>query len=156
MRTSADSSPRYSRFIASLQRTDRRISVHLGRIEPRPAQNDAARELRQYLHGLEVRIDSEVFRQLIDIAKKYENDVAWVEKAVDVQIAVDMVTMATRNEYDAAYLLSADGDFTAAVEFVRGLTKKVYVACPGYGAQLARVATKFVHLNPEWFRDCYR
>ena len=48
------------------------------------------------------------------------------------------------------------GDFTGAVEFIRGLTKKVYVACPGYGAQLARVATKFVHLNPEWFRDCYR
>jgi len=75
----------------------------LGRIEPRPAQNDAARELRQYLHWLDVRIDSEVFRQLVDIAKKYESVVAWVEKAVDVQIAVDMVTMATRNEYEAAY-----------------------------------------------------
>jgi len=54
------------------------------------------------------------------------------------------------------YLLSADGDFTGAVEFVRGLTKKVYVACPGCVAQLARVATRFIHLKPDWFRDCYR
>jgi uncharacterized LabA/DUF88 family protein len=71
-----------------------------------------------------------------------------------VQIAVDMVAMATRDHYDAAYLLSADGDFTGAVEFVRGFGKKVYVACASYGAQLAKAANSFISLDATWFKDC--
>jgi uncharacterized LabA/DUF88 family protein len=106
-------------FVGKLQSTDSRISIHFGRIEPRPAETDAAGELQRYLHAMTVRIDSGVFRDLVAIASKYKN-IAWVEKAVDVQIAIDMVVMAARDEYDAAYLLSADGDFTGAVEFVRG------------------------------------
>ena len=37
-------------------------------------------------------------------------------------LATDMVAMACRKEYDAAYLLSADGDYTHAVEFVTTAT----------------------------------
>jgi hypothetical protein len=110
-------------FVGKLQSTDSRISIHFGRIEPRPAENDAAGELQRYLHAMTVRIDSGVFRDLVAIASKYKN-IAWVEKAVDVQIAIDMVVMAARDEYDAAYLLSADGDFTGVVEFVRGLGRR--------------------------------
>jgi hypothetical protein len=40
-------------------------------------------------------------------------------KALDVQLAVDMVVMGTRDENDAAYLLSADGDYTGAVDYMR-------------------------------------
>lgn len=36
-------------FLATLERTDPRISVHLGRIEPRRFENKAAKELRHYL-----------------------------------------------------------------------------------------------------------
>ena len=53
-----------------------------------------------------------------------------VEKAVDVMLAVDLVAMAIRNEYEAAYVLSADGDYTPAVEIARSLGKKVYAAAP--------------------------
>jgi hypothetical protein len=43
-------------------------------------------------------------------------------------LAVDMVRMAERNEYDTAYLLSADGDFTPAVKAVAEKGKKVFAA----------------------------
>jgi uncharacterized LabA/DUF88 family protein len=75
---------------------------------------------------------------------------------VDVMIAVDMVTMAVRGEFDAAYLLSADGDFTPLVEAVRSLDKKVHGASPGPAAQLAAVVNAFIPLSREWFIDCYR
>jgi uncharacterized LabA/DUF88 family protein len=80
----------------------------------------------------------------------------FVEKAVDVFLAVDLVTMAVRDIYDAAYLLSADGDYTPAVEFVRGLGKKVYAASPLHGAQIARAVNSFIPLNAVWFGDCYK
>jgi uncharacterized LabA/DUF88 family protein len=144
------------KFIDTLEKTDSRITVHLGRLEPRIAESDAAKELLHYVHGLTMKIDSRVFKDLVTLAKKHEKTLVWVEKAVDVQLAVDMVVMANRNDYDAAYLLSADGDFTGAVEHVRGLGKKVYAACPGHGAQLAKAVNSFIHLPRAWFQDCYR
>jgi uncharacterized LabA/DUF88 family protein len=79
-----------------------------------------------------------------------------VEKAVDVMLAVDMVVMAERDQYDAAYLLSADGDFTPAVAAVRAHGKKVYGVSPAHGAQLAAAVDTFINLKREWFNDCYQ
>lgn len=42
------------RFVAYLEQTDHRITVYFGRIEPRPAENRAAKELQHYFHGLSV------------------------------------------------------------------------------------------------------
>ena len=135
-------------FLAHLQGTDKRMSAHLGRLETRSADNTAAKELRQYLAGLSKRLDPTVFAELMAIAKKHATATVMVEKAVDVMLALDLVTMAIHDHYEAAYLLSADGDFTPAVETVRSLGKKVYVASPLSGAQLAKVA-KHVHLPVE-------
>jgi|ERR1041385_2107163 uncharacterized LabA/DUF88 family protein len=143
-------------FLASLQAFDPRISVHLGRIEPRSTSNEAATELREYLATLPNRIDAEVFAHLNDIAARHSNATVFVEKAVDVFLAVDFVTMAISDAYDAAYLLSADGDYTPAVDAARRLGKKVYAASPLSGAQLARVVNSFIHLDKSWFSDCYR
>ena len=60
------------------------------------------------------------------LAEEHQNTTVMVEKAVDVMLAVDLVVMAERNEFDVAYLLSADGDYTPAVEHVRTLGKQVY------------------------------
>ena len=38
------------RFLAGLRNSDPRISIHLGRLEPRTVENEGARELQQYLH----------------------------------------------------------------------------------------------------------
>ena len=78
-----------------------------------------------------------------------------VEKAVDVMLSVDMVIQAERDQYDAAYLLSADGDFTPAVQAVKQLGKKVYVVSATHGAQLAASADTFIRLDRNWFADCY-
>jgi hypothetical protein len=82
---------------------DKRITVHLGRLEPRTVSNPAAKELRQYLGGLKQKIDPQVFSDLSDIARRHTDATVPVEKAVDVMLAVDLVTMAIGAEYDAAY-----------------------------------------------------
>ena len=69
-----------------------------------------------------------MFAGLTDIAKRHYDAIVFVEKAVDVMVAIDLVTMAIANAYDAAYLLSADGDYTPAVEAARALGKKIYAA----------------------------
>ena len=96
-------------FLAGLCNTDPRITVHMDRLEPRTVKNEAARELRQYLHSLSIQIDRQVFHDLMTIAGRYESTEIMVEKAVDVMLAVDLITMAERDEFDAAYILSADG-----------------------------------------------
>ena len=144
------------RFLDRLQATDGRITAHLGRMERRPARDRAARELARYLGALRTRIDRTVFHDLQKIASDHRRSDVYVEKAVDVMLAVDMVMMAHRDELDAAYLLSADGDFTPAVEALTGLGKKVYVASPAMGARLAGVATAYIRLEASWFEDCYR
>ncbi|HEV7428900.1 MAG TPA: NYN domain-containing protein [Thermoanaerobaculia bacterium] len=106
-------------FLASLTSSDMRISVHLGRIEPRTVANEAAKELREYLGNLKTKIDPDVFADLSEIARRHADATVFVEKAVDVFLAVDFVTMAISDSYDAAYLLTADGDYTPAVEAVR-------------------------------------
>ena len=143
------------RFLAQLEATDSRISTHLGRLESHVEQNDAATELRSYLGALRTRIDAGVFHQLMEIAKKYEHATVMVEKAVDVMLAGDMVTMATQDRYDAAYLLSADGDYTPAVDAVREVGRRIYAVSPLPGAQLARAVNSFIRIPRDWFTDCY-
>ena len=101
-------------------------------------------------------IDGSIFSHLSEIADRHAHATVFIEKAVDVFLAVDLVTLAIDDTYDAAYLLSADGDFTPAVEAVRKLDKKVYAASPLTGAQLAKAVNAFIPLQPAWFADCYR
>ena len=144
------------RLESFLKNTDPRIAIHFGRVERRMVKNEAASEILTYLHTLKMKIDERTFQDLVAFAKKHEKAFVWQEKAVDVQLAVDMVVMATRDEYDVAYLLSADGDFTGAVSYVRSLGKKVYAASPLRGAQIAKVVNSFIPLtDPRWFDDCY-
>lgn len=83
---------------------------------------------------LEPRFDERGYRHL-------------VEKAVDVKIAVDIVLGAVRDEYDHGYLLSADGDFSPAIEAAQEQGKRIYVATPGSSYQLALVADVFIQLQ---------
>ncbi len=142
------------RFVQSLLDTDKKITVYFGRLEPRSFKDPAALELRQYLANHRI-MDPNLYRDLMTIAKNHQNATTFVEKAVDVMLAVDMVIMAEHDEFDAAYLLSADGDFTPAVSAIREKGKKVYAVSPAQGAQLASVASKFIRLHREWFADCY-
>ncbi|MHB8835633.1 MAG: NYN domain-containing protein [Candidatus Methylomirabilia bacterium] len=144
------------RFLAALTAEDPKISIFLGRLEKRSELNPAAQELKHYLGQLTTRIDPGVYHHLIDLAQRHATTEIVIEKAVDVKLAVDVVAMAQRDEYDVAYILSADGDFTPAAETVREFGKKIFAATPGAGAQLAKAVNTFIPLKRVWFDDCYR
>ncbi len=57
---------------------------------------------------------------------KYENGKIF-QKGVDVQIAVDLVTHAFRNNFDIAVLCSGDIDLLESLKIVKSLGKKVIV-----------------------------
>ena len=141
-------------FIERLDGQDPKISIHYGRIEVRQRENEAASELRAYLGDLKVKLPPQVFRDLQQLAKKHSKSRQYVEKAVDVMLAVDMVAMAINDEYDTAYLLSRDGDFTHAVTTIQGLGKKVFAASTDSAFQLSQVCT-FIRLKTDWFDDCH-
>ena len=113
--------------------------------------NPLARGLREVNAAVGQDLPPAVASQLAVLA---EQDVSfYVEKQVDVRIAVDMVSMAYRDEYDVAYLLSADGDFAPAVREAQGCGKRIFVASPLKGHQLAAAADVFIDLPRVWFRE---
>ncbi len=52
----------------------------------------------------------------------------YVEKGIDVHIAIDMVHLASQNNYDVAILVSGDTDFLPAVKLAKKFGKHVTVA----------------------------
>jgi uncharacterized LabA/DUF88 family protein len=78
-----------------------------------------------------------------------------VEKEVDVMLAVDMVRMADRDEYDVAYLLSADGDYAPAVVAATSAGRKVFAVSLERGGRLASVASRYIRLDRHWLDDCF-
>ena len=54
-----------------------------------------------------------------------KSDGKFHEKGVDVQIAVDMVKGAIKNEYDICYLISSDTDLLPAIKIAKEQKKKI-------------------------------
>ena len=52
----------------------------------------------------------------------------YVEKGIDVKISVDMITLALKDVYDTAILVSGDGDFVPVINQLKELRKSVQVA----------------------------
>ncbi|NIA07636.1 MAG: NYN domain-containing protein [Actinobacteria bacterium] len=82
----------------------------------------------------------------------------FVEKGVDIAIAVDMLCMAFGDGYDTAILVSSDGDFAKAVEAVRDTGKHVEVAAFPRAYHIRQVADKIIDLTeaslkPLFFAD---
>ena len=82
----------------------------------------------------------------------------FVEKGVDVSLAVDMVSMAYKGIYDTAILVSCDGDYVTAVNAVRDTGRHIEVACFRRAYSLMKVADKVIPLNAEslkglWLQD---
>lgn len=142
-------------FLARLQNRDPRITVHLGRIEERPRENALAGELLEYLNTAAQKLPPEAVEHLRVLAEKHRLVSLLKEKAADIMLAVELYESAVQNRFDAAYLLSADGDFTPAVKAVRALGKKVYTASPLFSNALKDASNAFIPLNKDWFLDCY-
>jgi uncharacterized LabA/DUF88 family protein len=143
------------RFLASIQNDDSRIQVRLGRIEDQPKRNRLAVELREFL-GRNPGLPESVQQELEEMASRNALVSLLKEKAADVLLAVDMCHMAVQDQYDAAYILSADGDFTPAVELVRETGKKIYAVSATDCAALRNSADAYISVDRAWFDDCYR
>jgi len=80
-----------------------------------------------------------------------------VEKGVDVALAVDMVTLAFKDRYDVAILVSSDADFKAAIETVKFETGKVVELWQVEGAKaydLITAASVFKPITAELIDRC--
>jgi len=80
----------------------------------------------------------------------------WVEKGVDVRLAVDMLSLAFRDAYDTAILISGDGDFAAVVQAVKDLGKHVENAYfrRGRSDALLDACDHFIEVTPELIGAC--
>ncbi len=131
------------------------VKVILGRVEKkrvRPENNQIQKELDELLSSYGHLIKHSA---VLDKLKKltFRDTYSYTEKRVDVNIAVDMVSTAMKDEFDVAYLVSADGDFIPAVETVRETGKKVFAATPASGYELKKAVNNFIYLRPEWFSN---
>ena len=131
------------------------VNYFLGRVERRQIKG-SAKKLKRWLGALPNRPDVSIFPEIVEELRRVANvdSVQWVEKAVDVMIATDMVSMAYEEKYDVAYLLSADGDFTHAIKKVRDIGRKVFVASPVPGNEISKAADTFIPLDSGFFDDC--
>jgi uncharacterized LabA/DUF88 family protein len=144
------------RFLDQLGKTDPRITIHLGRLEPRSEPNPLASILRDYVKTTSHALPEDGRSHLRKLARQHATVMTLKEKAVDIMLAVDLIRLGSENRYDAAYILSADGDFTPAVEAVRATGRTVYAASPDMGYALRNVVKTFIRLERPWFLDCYR
>ena len=86
-----------------------------------PEKNPALRKLRAILAEDGSRIPADIRGQLDELGNISVPE--YVEKKVDVAIAVDLVRMAYEDQYDVAYLLSADADYVTAVKEAQRLAR---------------------------------
>lgn len=107
------------------------------------------------LSARDIRLHPDAYKELHRLRQE-GSGVVLVEKAVDVMIATDMLSMAYRGDYDVAYLLSADGDFTPVVDEVRKTGRKVFAASPLPCVILANHADAFIRLKRDFFTDLWR
>jgi uncharacterized LabA/DUF88 family protein len=72
-----------------------------------------------------------------------------IEKGVDVALATDMLSLAFRNAYDVAVLVSGDNDFLQAVDEVKRAGKRVEIACfsSSIGHELRMKADDFIPID---------
>ena len=90
--------------------------------------------------------------------RKQDGNVYFVEKATDVNLALDIVLDAQANEYDEAFLISNDGDFSGAVKAARERFSKeiTYVAIGNnrmISYHLKNVATKTIRINNSFIEE---
>ena len=143
-------------FLAHLEQLNK-IKVFLGRVEMRPAKS-AGKKLQRWLNALPHREGVDLSPYLVDELNRIAHSAGspiWIEKMVDVMIATDMVSMAFEDQYDVAYLLSADGDFTPAVQKVRDTGRQVFAASASPGYKIAQAVDTFIPMKREFFHGCW-
>jgi uncharacterized LabA/DUF88 family protein len=91
--------------------------------------------------------------------RKREGEIYYVEKATDVNLALDLVLDAQSNLYDRAFLISNDGDFSGAVKasIERFGKEIIYVSIGNKHStsyHLKKVSSKTFKVNDRFIADC--
>jgi uncharacterized LabA/DUF88 family protein len=73
----------------------------------------------------------------------HDNIHTWVQKGIDVKLAIDMLIKAFKSEYETAILIAGDCDFEEVIKEVRGLNKKVELVT--FDRFDAKVIDSFAH-----------
>lgn len=76
-----------------------------------------------------------VVSKQLKIRKDKSGKSIFVEKGVDVALVTDMLSMAFRNAYDVAVLVSGDDDYIGAVEEIKRMGKRVEIASFEYNLE---------------------
>ena len=81
----------------------------------------------------------------------------YVQKSVDIQLAIDMLSKAFKDQYDVAILVSGDADFVRVVEIVKDLGKHVELAFVTKQKcyHLTSVVDKTIEIDAELLVDCW-
>jgi uncharacterized LabA/DUF88 family protein len=81
----------------------------------------------------------------------------YVEKGVDIALAVDLLEQAYTDIYDTAILISGDGDLAKAVEVIQRLGKHVENACIKgcLSSNLRQTCDKVIELDDAVLSDCW-
>lgn len=90
--------------------------------------------------------------------RKREEKIHFIEKATDVNLALDLVLDAQAGHYDRAYLISNDGDFSGAIKAVIERFRKeiIYIAIGNpktISHHLKKVSSKTKMIGEEFIRD---
>ncbi|MFH1238124.1 MAG: NYN domain-containing protein [archaeon] len=90
--------------------------------------------------------------------RKKDGEEYFVEKATDVNLALDLVLDAQANEFDEAFLISNDGDFSGAVKAAQErFSKKInYVAIGNsktISYHLKKVAYKTIKIDEKFIEE---
>ena len=90
--------------------------------------------------------------------RKKDGEIYHVEKATDVNLALDVALDAQKENYDKALLISNDGDFSGAVTAAIGFKRKViYIAIgtnKSISYHLKKVASTTFRINKEFIDEC--
>ena len=108
----------------------KRLELILGRLEKRKNKEleNIKKKYNFLLSKINNNLDSDIlpeFYKLKDDLENYSKFGTKVEKGVDVNLAVDLVTYAFDNKYDTAMIISNDGDFVPAVKKAQFYGKQI-------------------------------
>lgn len=82
----------------------------------------------------------------------------YVEKGVDIALAIDLLDLAYHNTYETAIIISGDGDFSNAVKIIQRMGKHVENAstrsCLSY--HLQQTCDKTIILDQAYLQGCWR
>ena len=80
----------------------------------------------------------------------------YVVKGDDIHLATDMIVLGYKNAYDAAILVSGDGDFVPAVSAIQDMGKRVenYYFKSGHSWHLRQTCDTSVLMDKEFILQC--